>query len=1194
MAEKKEVKVSGELKKYDYFSVRKHIEEKSMWLGAKEIAPYDDWIYNHETKQFELKTMEYSSALVKTLWELICNAIDEHIKNKSVRSIELGFDRKLGIFTIYNDGGGIPVIYDKRVSQWLPTAIATNPFSGSNLKDDSAKRTGGTNGLGLKLCNIFSTRLRLESYDGKNGFSQTFTDRMKELSEPEITPWAELKKKEQYPHVYIEYEPYWKGFTYSEKPSVSQLRDLESIVEAAAYQTAAYVRSNVTVKFNGNTINVKSLQDYANMFCDQSVSVLLKHKTDPWDLIVGVHDNGSPQYQTFINGIYVRAGDHIKKIESLIVDALKEKTQRILKENKTTRFNRNMITNHLFIFIRGNVQSPEFDGQRKDTLRKPQAAFKDYTLPPAFINKLWSILQDQILATYAQKQLDQDQTSNKKKRLNIPDLRDANAVLDGNYTENTRLMLSEGNTADTMIRRLLLADQSLGFKNYGAYNLRGVPVNARKMTKVVRNVKIRDKKWDSEANRLRNLSMILGLDFSKTYDDPKDIAKLRYGGVIMAVDQDIDGVGNIMSLTLNCIDLFWPGLLKNHYFKQLITPLIRVYPKSGNREPIEFYSEHAYDEWKDDKFGGEEPPSAKYRIKYYKGLGTHDKHEVKHMSGTFQKHIISFEGDRESPKLFEAFFGKLANVRKIELAKPMKSYAEYDDKDVIPCTIHLMRDTKHFQNEKNYRNLKCGSDGLNPSRRKVLMGALDKFSQSNESMKVFQFGGFVADKYNYHHGDASLNGTIIRMGQDFIGSNYFPLLLGDGEFGTRLLGGDDAGQPRYIEVSLNTRLVNILYPSDDRYILEYNFDDGKRSEPKEWPSIVPMTLVERCEGIGTGWSQKAWARDINQVVDNIKLKIRGEPIKPMSPESHKFSGIFRTIDGAEYCCGMYKLSKEKLGRKTYDMIHITELPIGTWSKTYIDWLNDKMEDYIQEVREQCGDLVDIKIFLKEGALKVIEDKYGDANFTSIEDCFQLTIKMNIQLNFTDCNGNVHTYESYEDVFNSWYDIRKKMYEQRINRLQIMTKLRIKFLENIIRFIESYKDMKITNKPEEEVLSIIEKHKFIKFTKSPIEEPKYIQTDKLEDTYLVSSTEPADYDYLVKLSTKDMYIAQLEKYKTRLAEYKNTLKDVNDLDGMFIGAKWWLRELDEFMDIVVEGRRTDWRFKNMNYWAKKVADAKSSK
>lgn len=198
--------------------------------------------------------------------------------------------------------------------------------------------------------------------------------------------------------------------------------------------------------------------------------------------------------------------------------------------------------------------------------------------------------------------------------------------------------------------------------------------------------------------------------------------------------------------------------------------------------------------------------------------------------------------------------------------------------------------------------------------------------------------------------------------------------------------------------------------------------------------------------------------------------------------------------------------------------------------------------------------------------------------------------MNTQLNFTDCDGRVHTYKSYDDVFNAWYEIRKNMYEKRINRLEIMTKLRITYMENIIRFVEIYKSLGIVHKPEDFVLKTISDNKFAKFTKSPEDEPKYLPTDKLVETY---TGEDACYDYLVNLSTKDMYVAQLEKYKKKLSDYKNVLKDIKDLDGMFLGAKWWLRELDEFSEVLKEGRKTDWRFENMNLQAKKIADLRAN-
>lgn len=136
----------------------------------------------------------------------------------------------------------------------------------------------------------------------------------------------------------------------------------------------------------------------------------------------------------------------------------------------------------------------------------------------------------------------------------------------------------------------------------------------------------------------------------------------------------------------------------------------------------------------------------------------------------------------------------------------------------------------------------------------------------------------------------------------------------------------------------------------------------------------------------------------------------------------------------------------------------------------------------------------------------------------------------------------------------------------------------------------YKTLGISHKPEDFVLKTIEENKFDKFTKSPEGEPKYVPTNKLVETY---TGEGAGYEYLVSLSTKDMYVAQLEKYRKQLQGYKDLLKDIKNLDGKFIGAKWWLRELDQFTEILKEGRKTDWRFENVNYWAKKIADLRTN-
>ena len=76
--------------------------------------------------------------------------------------------------------------------------------------------------------------------------------------------------------------------------------------------------------------------------------------------------------------------------------------------------------------------------------------------------------------------------------------------------------------------------------------------------------------------------------------------------------------------------------------------------------------------------------------------------------------------------------------------------------------------------------------GLKPSQRKILFSCLKR--KLHSEIKVAQLAGYTSEHAAYHHGEASLNGAIIGMAQDFIGSNNLNLLMPNGQFGTRLMG----------------------------------------------------------------------------------------------------------------------------------------------------------------------------------------------------------------------------------------------------------------------------------------------------------------------------------------------------------------------------------------------------------------------
>ena len=67
-----------------------------------------------------------------------------------------------------------------------------------------------------------------------------------------------------------------------------------------------------------------------------------------------------------------------------------------------------------------------------------------------------------------------------------------------------------------------------------------------------------------------------------------------------------------------------------------------------------------------------------------------------------------------------------------------------------------------------------------------------------EEIRVAQLAGYVSEHAAYHHGEASLHGTIIGLAQDFVGSNNVNVLEPVGQFGSRLAGGKDSASPRYV------------------------------------------------------------------------------------------------------------------------------------------------------------------------------------------------------------------------------------------------------------------------------------------------------------------------------------------------------------------------------------------------------------
>jgi DNA topoisomerase II len=192
-----------------------------------------------------------------------------------------------------------------------------------------------------------------------------------------------------------------------------------------------------------------------------------------------------------------------------------------------------------------------------------------------------------------------------------------------------------------------------------------------------------------------------------------------------------------------------------------------------------------------------------------------------------------------------------------------------------------------FSKYDNERSIPHFLDGFKPSQRKVLFGCFKRNLKGE--IKVAQLTGYVAEHSAYHHGEQSLQGTIVNMAQNFVGSNNINLLTPSGQFGTRRMGGKDSASARYIFTKLEP-ITRTIYHQDDMELLAYKSDDGVSIEPEFYMPVIPMVLVNGAEGIGTGWSSNVCNYNPREIVRNLRSKIAGEPMQQMDPWYNGFSG----------------------------------------------------------------------------------------------------------------------------------------------------------------------------------------------------------------------------------------------------------------------------------------------------------------
>jgi DNA gyrase/topoisomerase IV subunit B len=370
------------------------------------------------------------------------------------------------------------------------------------------------------------------------------------------------------------------------------------------------------------------------------------------------------------------------------------------------------------------------------------------------------------------------------------------------------------------------------------------------------------------------------IDLGYTEDYVYDLETVNHHfqcGIGSICGHNTDGF-HIRGLIMNLFHSMWPSLLKDFEFIHCInTPIVKVRSKrgggggaaggGGGAAQISFYSLTDFENWKLENAG-----APGWDIKYYKGLGTSTETEAKEWFKNMKQVTYKFT-ENSNINLDLAFNKQRADDRKEWLSKYDRQIVLNYNTREIPYEDFVNKELIHFSNYDVERSIPSVIDGLKISQRKILYACF-KRNLVDKEIKVAQLAAYVAETSAYHHGEVSLQDAIIGMAQDFVGSNNINLLVPSGNYGTRLHGGNDSAQPRYI-YTLLTNLATNIFKKQDAQILNYLNDDGFMVEPEYYVPIIPMILVNGAQGIGTGFSTSIPCYNPKDIVALIKRMLNG-------------------------------------------------------------------------------------------------------------------------------------------------------------------------------------------------------------------------------------------------------------------------------------------------------------------------------
>ena len=272
-------------------------------------------------------------------------------------------------------------------------------------------------------------------------------------------------------------------------------------------------------------------------------------------------------------------------------------------------------------------------------------------------------------------------------------------------------------------------------------------------------------------------------------------------------------------------------------------------------------------------------------------------------------------------------------------------------------------------------------DGFKPVHRRILYGMMGIGNTSDKPhKKCARVVGEVLGKY-HPHGDSSVYGALVRMGQEW--NMRYMLVDGQGNFGS--VDGDSPAAMRYTECRLSKMGEHIMDDLEkDTVDMDPNFDNTLL-EPSVMPTKVPNLLVNGGNGIAVGMATNMPTHNLGEVIDGCCAFIDNPEID--------CEGLMQYIPGPDFPTGAYiyglqgvkdayetgrgrivmRAKAEIEAGEQHDKIVVTEIPYGVNKADLVAYIADLATQHkiegISNVNDESG---------RQG-MRIVVDVKRDAN-----------------------------------------------------------------------------------------------------------------------------------------------------------------------------------------------------------------------